>query len=83
MQRMGNLLCRIDLATLLFFLGILMTVAVLSEIGVLSEFGRWLEEASDNNAYLVTGIIGIVSSIVDNVPWWQVAWACMRLLPPR
>lgn len=68
MQRMGNLLCRIDLATLLFFLGILMTVAVLSEIGVLSEFGRWLEEASDNNAYLVTGIIGIVSSIVDNVP---------------
>lgn len=67
-QRVSDLLHRIDMATILFFLGILMTVGVLSEIGVLGQFGQWLDGVSDHNAYLVTGIIGIVSSIVDNVP---------------
>lgn len=67
-QRVSDLLHKIDMTTILFFLGILMTVGVLSEIGVLSEFGAWLDNASNHNAYLVTGIIGIVSSIVDNVP---------------
>lgn len=67
-QRVSELLHRIDMATILFFLGILMTVGVLSEIGVLGEFGQWLDEVSNHNAYLVTGIIGVVSSIVDNVP---------------
>ena len=67
-QRVSNLLHRIDMTTILFFLGILMTVGVLAEIGVLGEFGKWLDNVSNHNAYLVTGIIGVVSSIVDNVP---------------
>lgn len=67
-HRVSDILHKIDMSTLLFFLGILMTVAVLQEIGVLKSFGQWLDTASGNNAYLITGIIGIVSSIVDNVP---------------
>lgn len=67
-ERVSKILHKIDLSTILFFLGILMAVAVLSEIGVLSSFGKWLEEATDANAYLVTGIIGVVSSVIDNVP---------------
>ncbi len=67
-QRVSSLLHRIDMATILFFLGILMAVGVLAEIGVLGEFGKWLDNVSNHNAYLVTGIIGVVSSIVDNVP---------------
>ena len=67
-QRVSKTLHKIDMSTILFFLGILMTVASLSEIGVLSQFGMWLERTTDGNAYLVTGIIGMASSVVDNVP---------------
>lgn len=67
-HRVSDILHKIDMSTLLFFLGILMTVAVLQEIGVLRSFGQWLDSASGSNSYLITGIIGVVSSIVDNVP---------------
>lgn len=67
-QRVTQLLSRIDMSTILFFLGILLAVATLQEIGVLSAFGQWLNEASGENHYVVTGVIGVVSSIVDNVP---------------
>lgn len=67
-KRVVNLLSRVDMSTILFFLGILMTVACLEEIGVLSAVGRGLNVAFDGNHYLVTGLIGVLSSIVDNVP---------------
>lgn len=67
-KRVVNLLGRVDMSTILFFLGILMTVACLEEIGVLSAVGRGLNVAFDGNHYLVTGLIGVLSSIVDNVP---------------
>ncbi len=68
MKRVEELLHRVDFTTLLFFLGILMTVASLEETGVLHSFGEWLEAASGGNPFIVTGIIGLASSIVDNVP---------------
>ena len=67
-QRVSNLLHRIDMSTILFFLGILVAVGALQETGVLHTLGLWLDETSGNNAYWVTGIIGVASSIVDNVP---------------
>lgn len=67
-ERVSKIVHKVDLTTILFFLGILMSVSALSEIGVLSSFGQWLEDATNGNAYLVTGVIGVVSSIVDNVP---------------
>lgn len=67
-KRVSNLLSRIDMSTILFFLGILMAVCCLEEIGVLTALGTWLNNASDGNYYLVTGAIGVLSSIVDNVP---------------
>ena len=75
--KVTTLLSRIDMATILF-LGILLAVATLQETGVLSAFGKWLNEASDGNHYLVTGIIGVVSSIVDNVP---LVAGCMDMYP--
>ena len=66
-KRVTKMLSRIDLSTIMFFLGILMAVAVLSEIGVLTSIGKWLDETIGND-YLVTGAIGVLSSIVDNVP---------------
>ena len=62
------LLRKIDLSTILFFLGILSTVAVLSEIGVLKAAGNFLERVSEGNPYIVTTAIGFLSAIVDNVP---------------
>jgi Na+/H+ antiporter NhaD/arsenite permease-like protein len=58
----------IDLGTIMFFLGILMAVGSLQEVGVLKSVGEFLDQATDGNVYLVTGAIGVLSSIVDNVP---------------
>ena len=67
-RRVSDQLSRIDLSTIMFFLGILMAVAVLEEIGTLTALGQWLNDVTSGNHYLVTGIIGVLSSIVDNVP---------------
>ena len=75
---MARLLSRIDMATILFFLGILMAVSCLKQIGVLTTLGQWLNNVSGGNHYLVTGIIGIISSIVDNVP---LVAGCMGMYP--
>ena len=77
-QRVTQLLSRIDMSTILFFLGILMAVATLAETGVLTAFGQWLNTASGGNHYVVTGVIGVVSSIVDNVP---LVAGCMGMYP--
>ncbi len=76
--KVTTLLSRIDMATILFFLGILLAVATLQETGVLTAFGQWLNDVSHENHYLVTGVIGIVSSIVDNVP---LVAGCMDMYP--
>lgn len=77
-KRVSRMLTRIDMSTILFFLGILMAVACLSEVGVLAAMGKGLNEVFDGNHYLVTGIIGVLSSIVDNVP---LVAGCMGMYP--
>ena len=77
-QRVSKLLCNIDLSTILFFLGILMAVACLEEVGVLTSLGKGLDSVSGGNHYLVTGVIGVISSIVDNVP---LVAGCMGMYP--
>ena len=67
-KRVSSLLSRIDMSTILFFLGILMAVACLEEVGVLKELGNGLNTTFNGNHYAVTGIIGVLSAIVDNVP---------------
>ena len=65
--RLSKVVHRIDGATLLFFLGILLAVDALRCSGVLSDFAFWLDDTV-GNAYAVNLIIGALSSIVDNVP---------------
>lgn len=77
-KRVTDLLTRIDIPTILFFLGILMAVACLEEVGVLTQLGKTLDEVTGGNHYLVTGIIGVLSSIVDNVP---LVAGCMGMYP--
>lgn len=77
-KRVTNILSRIDISTILFFLGILMAVACLQEIGVLTQLGGSLNTVFNENHYAVTGIIGVLSSIVDNVP---LVAGCMGMYP--
>lgn len=77
-KRVVNLLHRIDMSTILFFLGILMAVACLEDVGVLTALGGWLNDTFNGNHYIVTGIIGVLSSIVDNVP---LVAGCMGMYP--
>jgi len=65
--RVTHLLGHIDISTIMFFLGILMAVSVLAQIGTLRQLGEFLDQTIGNH-YLVTGTIGVLSSIVDNVP---------------
>ena len=77
-KRVTNLLSRVDMSTILFFLGILMAVACLETVGVLTMLGKGLNVAFDGNHYAVTGLIGVLSSIVDNVP---LVAGCMGMYP--
>ena len=77
-KRVSDLLSRIDLSTIMFFLGILMAVAVLQEIGVLTALGTGLNDVFVGNYYVINGIIGVLSSIVDNVP---LVAGCMGMYP--
>ncbi|WP_407403566.1 sodium:proton antiporter NhaD [Sodaliphilus sp.] len=78
-NRVSRLLGRIDMSTIMFFLGILMAVGCLEEIGVLTLLGQWLDGVSGGNHYVITGLIGAISSIVDNVP---LVAGCMGMYPP-
>ncbi len=77
-KRVSKMLSRIDMDTILFFLGILMAVGCLETIGVLTMLGTGLDSAFEGNYYLITGIIGVLSSIVDNVP---LVAGCMGMYP--
>ena len=77
-KRVSDLLSKIDLSTIMFFLGILMAVAVLQEVGVLTALGESLNEAFSGNYYVINGIIGVLSSIDDNVP---LVAGCMGMYP--
>ena len=55
-----------------------MAVAVLQEVGVLTMLGGVLDTTFEGNHFLVTGIIGVLSSIVDNVP---LVAGCMGMYP--
>ena len=62
-----KVLTKIDVPTILFFLGILMAVASLQSAGHLGILANFLDEKL-GNIYLINLAIGVLSSIVDNVP---------------
>ncbi len=67
-KRITKVITRIDMSTILFFLGILMAVACLQVTGVLTKLGADLDSAFSGNYYIINGIIGALSAVVDNVP---------------
>ena len=63
-----GVLRRIDVATIFFFLGILLAVASLQSFGHLNDMAVVLDNAFNGNIYAINIIIGLLSAIVDNVP---------------
>ena len=70
-------LSKIELPSILFFLGILMTVAALESLGILFGFADWLKEATPplgteidvaGISDLVVLLLGVGSAVIDNVP---------------
>ncbi len=63
---------KMDVPTILFFLGILLAVGSLQSAGQLNEIAAFLDKeigtSTENGVYLVAIIIGLLSAIVDNVP---------------
>ena len=59
---------KVDIPTVLFFLGILSAVASLETAGHLGLLSEWLDNVTNKNIYIIDSAIGLLSSIVDNVP---------------
>jgi len=64
--RISRLLPNVDLATIFFFLGILMSVSALETSGHLTLMSNYLDRTI-HQPYLISFLIGILSSCVDNV----------------
>ncbi len=75
--RVAKVLKHIDMPTILFFLGILMAVGALQTGGVLTDMADWLDK-SVHEVFTIAGAIGLLSSVVDNVP---LVAACMGMYP--
>lgn len=65
--RIPHILTKIDVSSVLFFLGILLAINALEMTGLLEVSAIWLDKYLQNSAYIAT-IIGVVSAIIDNVP---------------
>lgn len=63
----AHALSRIDLSSLMFFLGILLAVATLEHAKLLAALATWLEQAIGRLDVIVL-LLGLISAIVDNVP---------------
>ena len=63
----ASALTRIDIGSVVFFVGILLAVATLEHAHILSALAHWLEQTIGRHDVIVL-TIGLVSAIVDNVP---------------
>lgn len=58
---------KIDSPSILFFLGILMSIAALQVTGILTDVAAWMDNHLANTNVIVLSF-GLLSSIIDNVP---------------
>jgi len=59
-------LSSIEMPSILFFLGILMTVAALESLGMVFMFGQTVQASMHNDIFVM--LLGVSSAIIDNVP---------------
>lgn len=59
-------LTKIEMPSILFFLGILMTVAALESLGLVFSFGQSVNNSMNTDVFVM--LLGVGSAIIDNVP---------------
>ena len=64
---LAHALHRIDMTSIVFFIGILLAVATLEHSHILNSFAAFLDQAIGRQDYIVT-LLGLLSAVVDNVP---------------
>jgi NhaD family Na+/H+ antiporter len=62
-----NALMRIDMSSIVFFIGILLAVATLEHSHILNNLATWLDVNVGRQDLIVT-LMGLASAVVDNVP---------------
>ncbi|MDD5030570.1 MAG: SLC13 family permease, partial [Rhodoferax sp.] len=60
-------LTKIDMSSIVFFIGILLAVATLEHTHILTSLAQWMDQAVGRLDVIVM-LIGLVSAVVDNVP---------------
>lgn len=65
--KIPHILTKLDYTSILFFLGILLAVAALESVGILTRLAASMDASLKNKDLIVT-LLGILSSVVDNVP---------------
>lgn len=65
--RLPYVLSRIDVSGVLFFLGILLAIEALGRSGLLQDIAIYFEKHIPNQNYVAV-LIGLISSVVDNIP---------------
>jgi len=76
-----GVLRKIDTASVLFFLGILLAVSALQEVGHLAQLAVGLDNVFNGDIYLIDIAIGLLSAIVDNVPLVAAAQGMYEIAP--
>ena len=65
--RIPFILTKIDVASILFFLGILLAINALESVGILNQLATLLNQTLPNST-AIASVIGVISAIIDNVP---------------
>ena len=76
-----GVLKKVDVPTIFFFLGILLAVAALQSAGQLDIVANYLNKTFNGDIYIINIIIGLLSSIVDNVPLVAGAMGMYEITP--
>lgn len=64
---LAHALTRIDMGSIVFFVGILLAVACLEHAGLLSTLAKWLDAVIGRQDIIVIAL-GLLSAVIDNVP---------------
>ncbi|MBC35651.1 MAG: sodium:proton antiporter [Bacteroidetes bacterium] len=75
-----NVIKKVDIATIFFFMGILTAVSAMQSAGHLTLLAGWLND-NVGNIYIINLIIGVLSAIVDNVPLVAGAMGMYEIAP--
>ncbi len=73
---------RVDMSSILFFLGILLAVGALGSVEILKNIAVMLQDSIGNQS-IIAVIIGLVSAVVDNVPLVAAGIEMYPTMPPN